>query len=115
MLRKLPKPGAWSVWVERLFGFLLLGLALYFVALLLPEKVVPWAIFALALSAGVYLGWLEPSHTGGRAFAWLKKAVGVAFLVLGEAAVVPRTPPAEAIIWHSPDPAVLQQVRKEGP
>src|SRR5438093_4107049 len=38
-LRVLPRAGAWLEWVERVFGFLLLGLALYFVSPLLPD---PW-------------------------------------------------------------------------
>jgi len=113
LLTKLPKSGAWLVWVEQLFGFLLLGLALYFIAPLLPEKVVPWAVLVLATSAGVYLGWLEPSSTPGRVFPWAKRVVGAACIVIGVAAVVPR-PPTETIAWQPYDSVLLEQARKEG-
>ncbi len=112
-LKKLPKSGVWMIWVERLFGFLLIGLALYFVAPLLPDALVPWAVFALAVVAGIYLGWIEKSSTGGRVFYWLKKTVGVMCLLIGAFAIMPRTP-AAAITWQHYDPAVLEQARREG-
>src|SRR5262249_37965556 len=39
-LRRLPRSGAWLGWMERLFGFVLLGLALHFATPLL----VPWLV-----------------------------------------------------------------------
>lgn len=112
-LKKLPRSGVWMIWVERLFGFAMIGLALYFVAPLLPEKAVPWIVLGLAVAAGVYLGWLEKSSTGGKAFYWIKKAVGVAALAIGIFAVIPRMP-AATITWEHYDPAILDQAKKEG-
>lgn len=112
-LKKLPKSGVWMIWVERLFGFLLIGLALYFVAPLLPDALVPWAVFILAVVAGIYLGWVEKSSTGGRVFYWLKKTVGVMCLLVGAFAIVPRAP-AAAITWQHYDPTVLAQAEQEG-
>ena len=37
-IKALPRSGEWLVWIERLFGFMLLGLAAYFVAPLLPLR-----------------------------------------------------------------------------
>jgi thiol:disulfide interchange protein DsbD len=114
MLNNLPKSGAWMVWLERLLGFVLLGLALYFVATLLPARVVRWAVFLLAASAGVYLGWLESSSTGGRAFPWLKKIVGVACLAVAAVALVPSRLPAQQIAWQPYDAAVVEQAERDG-
>jgi thiol:disulfide interchange protein DsbD len=111
-LKKLPRSGVWMIWVERLFGFAMLGLALYFVAPLLPDKVVPWMWLALAVISGVYLGFLEKSSTGGKTFYWLKKAVGVAVVAAGIFAVIPQTP-AAAITWQHYDTTLLDQIRKE--
>ncbi|MDZ7311486.1 MAG: protein-disulfide reductase DsbD [candidate division KSB1 bacterium] len=112
-LKKLPKSGVWMVWVERLFGFMLIGLALYFIAPLLPDKMVPWVVLALAAISGIYLGWLEKSRTGGKAFYWIKKGVSLAILALGIFAVIPRAP-AATITWQHYAPAVLDQARQEG-
>jgi thiol:disulfide interchange protein DsbD len=113
-LRKLPKSGEWLVWVERLLGFLLLGLALYFVAPLLTASVVRWAASLLAAGSGLYLGWLDRSSTDGRVFPWLKKIVGLAGIAIAVVAVLPTTPPAARIAWHPFDQTVLERAKVEG-
>ena len=111
-LKRLPRSGVWLIWVERLFGFMLIGLALYFVAPLLPDRAVPWAVFALAVASGVYLGWLEKSDTGGKGFYWLKKAIAMTCLAIAIFALVPRTP-AAAITWRPYHLGLLDQAREE--
>jgi thiol:disulfide interchange protein DsbD len=113
-LHKLPKAGDWTVWVERLFGFLLLGLALYLVSPLLADWLEPWLTFALAASAGVYLGWLEKSGSQGGVFSWFKKVTGVALVILGIMAVISQPTPQQEIDWRPYDPAVLEQAKKDG-
>ncbi|HPC83610.1 MAG TPA: cytochrome c biogenesis protein CcdA [Thermoanaerobaculaceae bacterium] len=49
-LDRLPNSGAWMLGVRKLFGVLLIGLAAYFSAPLLPA---PWAGWLLALSLGL--------------------------------------------------------------
>ncbi len=112
-LKKLPRSGVWMIWVDKLFGFAMLGLALYFVAPLFPDVIVPWLVFALALVSGVWLGWLDKESGGGTAFKWLKKATGVAALAVGVFAVIPETP-GVAIAWQDYDPVLFEQAREEG-
>ena len=112
-LKKLPRSGVWMLWVEKLFGFAMLGLALYFIAPLFPEGVIPWMVLALALVSGVWLGWLDKNSGGGTTFHWLKKATGLAALAVGVFAVIPETP-GVAIVWQDYDPALFDQAREEG-
>ena len=83
-LRRLPRGGAWLAWMEWLFGFLLLGLALHFATPLAPAAWlrVAWAV--LLASAGVVLGFLGP---GGRPIVRRARATAgvlvVAFAVSG--------------------------------
>lgn len=112
-LKKLPKSGVWMVWVERLFGCAMLGLALYFLVPLLPDQVVPWLVLVLAALSGVYLGWLEPSRTGRKTFDWFKRAVGTAIIAIGIFAVIPRTP-AATIAWQPYSPTLLERAKQEG-
>jgi thiol:disulfide interchange protein DsbD len=112
-LKKLPRSGVWMLWVEKLFGFAMLGLALYFIAPLFPDVLVPWMVLALALVSGAWLGWLDKSSGGGTAFNWLKRATGVAALAVGVYAVIPETP-GVAITWQNYDPALFDQAREEG-
>jgi thiol:disulfide interchange protein DsbD len=74
-LRRLPRGGVWLGWVEWLFGFLLLGLALYFATPLLPDTVVRvgWAL--LVGVAAIVLGIIHP--VGGPAVQWGLRLTGL--------------------------------------
>ncbi len=80
-LDRLPRAGTWMVWVRKLMGWVLVGMAVHFVRPLLPQWLGPLPLAAVALAAGLHLGWLEGSHAGFRAFPWIKGFVGVACLV----------------------------------
>jgi thiol:disulfide interchange protein DsbD len=110
-LRRLPRSGAWLEWMERLFGFLLLGLALHFVSPLLPARAaeVLWA--ALLVSGGLVLGF------GGAvrrpAVWWTRAAAGVVVAVLGvRGLLVPE--PVAAIRWTDFSDGALAEARSAG-
>lgn len=90
----------------------LLGMALYFLAPLLPESIVAWMVFALAVVSGVYLGWLHNSSSG-KAFYWLRKATGLSIFPIGLVAIIPRTSQV-AVDWRSYDTGILDRARQEG-
>lgn len=79
-LKALPRSGDWLVWVERLFGFILLGLALHFVVPLLPREAARWVFPGLLSVAGFYLGFIDRSGSGLRFFRPLQHVAGVAAL-----------------------------------
>ena len=57
-LQRLPRAGGWMLWVRKLMGWVLVGMAVYFIRPVAPDimKVVLPVIVALA--AGLHLGWL---------------------------------------------------------
>jgi thiol:disulfide interchange protein DsbD len=112
-LHALPRSGDWLLWVERLFGFLLLGLAVYFVSPLLPSALRAWALSALVAVAGIYLGFVDGSgHTLPR-FRTLQRAVGVAAVALAVWLAMPR--PAESRIeWQPLELAAVAAATKSG-
>jgi len=82
-LQKLPRSGAWMVWVRKIFGFILIAMALYFVKTLLPNTLVYH--FALALTmlvGGIYMAWIEPTKSPAKAFPFIRTAVGILFLLV---------------------------------
>jgi thioredoxin:protein disulfide reductase len=96
-LRALPRAGAWLEWVERLFGFLLLGLALYFAAPILPDVWVRIAAMVLFVTAGLVLGFLGPETPP--AMRWPRRLAGVAlfaFALVGLLGAETRSPIAWA-------------------
>jgi thiol:disulfide interchange protein DsbD len=82
-INKIPRSGAWMVWVRRVFGFILVGMAFYFVKSLMPNPIYYHLSVALtALAAGIYLAWIEPTKSMGKVFPFVRNVFGVIFLVL---------------------------------
>jgi thioredoxin:protein disulfide reductase len=75
-LRRLPRGGAWLVGVERTFGFILVGVALWFAAPLLPSWLVRWATALVLLAAAVVLGFVGTRERG--LFAVTRRVGGLA-------------------------------------
>jgi thiol:disulfide interchange protein DsbD len=82
-LRRLPRSGAWLGWMERLFGFVLLGLALHFVTPLLRPGIVQALWTALLLVAGVVLGFLGAVAGEPVGYHWARRLAGVAAIAVG--------------------------------
>jgi thioredoxin:protein disulfide reductase len=79
-LNKLPRSGAWMVWVRKIFGFILIAMAVYFLKPLFPTALLYQLALALTLFvAGLYLAWLEPTQTAGKAFRAVRTIVGIIF------------------------------------
>ncbi len=79
-IQNLPRSGAWMVWVRKIFGFILLGMAVYFLEALFPGPLGFYLTMALVLLlAGIYLAWIDPARTGGRIFPLVRNLVGVVF------------------------------------
>jgi len=82
-INKLPRSGAWMVWVRKVFGFILVGMAFYFLKTLMPDPLFYGLGMALtALVAGLYLAWIEPTKGMGKVFPFIRNLFGVAFFVL---------------------------------
>lgn len=81
-LEKLPRSGEWLLWVRKLMGWLLLGMAAYFLRPLLPESWGVVVLAATALAAAVHLSWLDRTPAAFRAFPWLKTGAGLLCLVV---------------------------------
>jgi thiol:disulfide interchange protein DsbD len=97
-MRRLPRSGAWLAWVERLFGFVLLGIALHFVTPLLPEVAVRALWTALLVVAGVVLGFLGTVAGEPVGYHWLRRIAGVVAIALGLAGVAEREAQS-ALAW----------------
>jgi thiol:disulfide interchange protein DsbD len=79
-IRRLPRSGGWLAWVEKLLGFVLVALALFYVQPLLPLAARRPAALVLLAVAGLYLGFLEGTLRESLRFTRFKRGVGVAAL-----------------------------------
>jgi thiol:disulfide interchange protein DsbD len=81
-LDKLPRSGEWMVWIRKLMGWVLVGMAAYFIRPLLPQIAGILVLAAVALAAGLHLGWIDRSQASFRAFDWMKTGTGIIGLVV---------------------------------
>ena len=87
---KLPQSGVWMVWVRKVFGFVLIGLAIYFLKPLLSESLFWGGLIATTFTAGIYLGWIDKSTSRGKVFTWVKKGIASLALLLGIYFILPE-------------------------
>jgi thiol:disulfide interchange protein DsbD len=81
----LARPGHWMVWVRKIFGFILLMMALYFARHILGPKSTSIGYAVIALVAGLMLWPFDRTPQEGRGFAIIKAVVGAAWLIAAAA------------------------------
>ena len=132
-LNKLPRSGSWMVWARTIFGFILIAMAIYFVAPLLPNTLIYHLALAITmLVGGIYLAWIEPSRMEGKTFPIIRNVVGAIFMIVALylaasgvqgyidekiSEVQLKAGSSEAtseIQWHTYSEAMLQQAAREG-
>ena len=98
-IRQLPRSGEWLLWTERLFGCILLSLAAYYVAPLLPAAVRPWLLPIVVGISGLYLGFIERAGRSLAYFRLLKAGVGLAMVAAAFWLALP-VGTMQAIAWE---------------
>ena len=113
-LEKMPRSGEWMNWVRKAMGWVLVGMAAYFIRPLFPKTISVALYVLLALAAGLHLGWLDRSKAAFRAFAWIKKGVGVAGVALAVFLAVSWLLRGPGVVWQPYAPEILAQAKSAG-
>jgi thiol:disulfide interchange protein DsbD len=106
-IKALPRSGEWLLWIERVFGFMLLGLAAYFVAPLLPLLLKRLLLPALIFVAGIYLGFIDQSGRRLPHFRSIQRLTGLVAVLIAVWLAVPQRAES-AIRWQPYEPASLE-------
>ncbi len=112
-LDKLPRSGEWMIWVRKLMGWVLVGMAAYFIRPVLSKAVGDIILAAVAAGAGLHLGWIDRTRAGFRAFAWMKAAAGVAGLVTATVLIGALVLAGPGVSWHPYSDRLLQKAAAE--
>lgn len=99
-LSKLPGSGEWMNWMRRLMGWILIGMAAYFVLPILPLRLQPYLLAAIAIAAGIHLGWLDKTVATFRSFFWVKMTVGTLCLVVATVLIGNQAFKGPSVSWH---------------
>jgi thioredoxin:protein disulfide reductase len=68
------------VWVRKIFGFVLLAMAVYFLKPLFPSLLAYHCTLAMMmLLSGIYMAWIDAVPESGRLFSYVRNAVGILF------------------------------------
>jgi thioredoxin:protein disulfide reductase len=108
---RLPRSGEWLAWVEQLFGFALVGLALYFLDPLFRDRLMTRILPYYAAGVGIFLGFVSAAGRNWQPFFVIRSALGVASIaVLAYLLITARTSRA-GLNFQPFDPALLQTAR----
>lgn len=76
----LPRAGMWMIEIQRIFGFLLLGMCFYYLNTILPDYLTMFGVSALLVVVGIYYLRTKNSNTG--IWKFLKNIIGMGCLAL---------------------------------
>jgi thioredoxin:protein disulfide reductase len=107
-LERLPHSGEWMIWVKSLMGWVLVGMAAYFIRLILPGYWRTVLMAVVAVVAGLHLGWIDKSRAGFRAFPWLKTIVSAGCMVLAAYLVTSYAMLGPGVTWKPYSEDVLK-------
>ncbi len=110
LLGKMPQSGLWMVWVKKVFGIVLIGVALFYIALAFAPGYSMYAVLATVVLGGIYLGFIERSGNNKRVFRWMKYTIGAATLAAGF--ILFQNLQKEGIQWQEYDAGLIEQTNK---
>jgi thiol:disulfide interchange protein DsbD len=111
-IAKLPRSGMWMVTVRKIFGLVLLGMALYFLLPLIGKRSVE-VLAVFFASCAIYLILWEARRTKARQFAWTLRGLGVLAAASGIFFVVPKQA-ATQIPWQPYSEQAVSAAAREG-
>lgn len=73
----LPQSGNWMIWVRKVFGFVLIAMAIYFARPIIGATLSTVGYIIVALVAGIYLGWIERTAIERKLFVSIRRVFGI--------------------------------------
>lgn len=82
-IKAMPKSGVWMVTIERIFGLLLIGVALYYLRLIIPENAFIIILGIFLIVTAVFSGGFDNLTHESTYFQRAKKAFGIIVFIFG--------------------------------
>jgi len=101
LMQKLPRSGQWMVWVRYIFGFILVGMAIYFLEPLFSPVMYKVLLGIDAFAAAIFLGIITWKKTDPKGFKIIKPTIGLLFLAVGLWIVIPAQAETEGVEWDT--------------
>lgn len=111
-IKSLPRSGLWMVTVRKVFGLVLIGMALYFLMPLMGAAT-KYIFVAFFVISALYLLFYESGKAKPKQFAWVLRAIGVAAAAVAVMMALPKKIEAE-IEWQPYTEQALVTATREG-
>jgi thiol:disulfide interchange protein DsbD len=111
-LSKLPRSGEWLIWVKKLLGWILVGMAAYFIQPLLAETAKILLLAAVALAAAFHLGWIDQSRAEFRGFEWFRTAASIVGLIIATVLIGSWVMRGPGVSWQPYSEPLLMEARR---
>ncbi len=112
-ITRLPRSGEWMLWVRKMMGWVLMGMAAYFISPVLPKGSETVAMAGVALCAGLHLGWIDKTKAAFKSFEWLKLFIATAAIVYSSVLVTAFVTKGAGAGFSAYDESLLVQVRND--
>ena len=113
-LKRLPRSGGWMIWVRKLMGWVLVGMAAHFLGPILTTGWNTILLAAVATAAGLHLGWIERSPATFAAFPLIKGGVGILGLVIATLLVTTMLLRGPGVVWKPYSAAEISAAQNLG-
>jgi len=112
LLKKVPRSGDWMIWVERIFGVVLVAAALFYLSLAVAPKLAAFVPAFGLIVGGLYLGFFERSGRDKKILTRIKRVFGVLAISLG--LIFANALREPGVVWTSFSEDSLAQAQSSG-
>jgi len=110
---RLPHSGEWMVGVRQIFGFLLVGMAIYFIRPLLPSVIESRILWFYAIFCGIYLILFSRIGNTSTAFTFIKNLLAIVAILIGTWFLKPEKVGTAEMQWQKYSTDVFETARQE--
>jgi len=112
-LDKLPRSGEWMLWVRKIMGWVLIGMAAYFIRPALPKASQMFVLAAVALAAGFHLGWFDKTKTNIRLFEWIKNGFVIVAMIIATLLIGTSVMQGPGVHWKQYSSELLSEAKNQ--
>ena len=109
---KLPRSGEWMIWVRKLMGWVLVGMAAYFIRPILPKTLGILLLAAVTFAAGLHLGWIDRTKASFRAFDWIRNGIIIISIAITTILIGSWIMQGPGVTWQPYSNELLQDAKK---
>jgi thiol:disulfide interchange protein DsbD len=110
-IKQLPRSGLWMEAVKHIFGFILVGMAIYFVLPIIPKPVNEYILPVYMILAALYILFFDKAANNMKGFKIFKNVLAVAVIAFAVYSFIPNE--HETISWPAYDAAQYETAIKE--